>query len=35
MEETPRAKDVILLKRERRDHYLLALPNISEPPNID
>lgn len=35
MEETPRAKDVILLKRERRDHYLLALPNVSEPANMD
>jgi len=35
MEETPRAKDVILLKRENRDHYLLALPNIAEAANFD
>jgi hypothetical protein len=27
-EETPKAKDVILLNRERRNHYLWSLPNV-------
>lgn len=32
-EETPRAKDVILLNRERRNHYLLGLPNTGQQPD--